>query len=157
VGRPDQQPYTDAICRGEGAAAASMPLLTLTTWVPAHRRVRQPRHLLNLLPVPRRSDEHVRWRADPENDRGYCERDGRWRSDPGARLGGRSDVRRYRRGERVSCEASDRVRPWRGGWRPRGWRHGRRRRRGLKAGSLVGASGRSQRRLQPAVQGAAPG
>ena len=31
------------------------------------------------------NDEHVHWRADPDNDRGYYERDGRWRSDPGAR------------------------------------------------------------------------
>lgn len=32
-----------------------------------------------------RNDEHVHWRADPDNDRGYYERDGRWRADPGAR------------------------------------------------------------------------
>jgi hypothetical protein len=32
-----------------------------------------------------RSDEHVRWLADPENDRGYYERDGSWHADPGAR------------------------------------------------------------------------
>src|SRR3984957_14439979 len=31
------------------------------------------------------SDEHVHWRPDPENDRGYYERDGTWRADPGAR------------------------------------------------------------------------
>ena len=32
-----------------------------------------------------RSDEHVHWLADPDNDRGYYERDGRWHADPGAR------------------------------------------------------------------------
>jgi hypothetical protein len=32
-----------------------------------------------------RGDQHVHWRADPDNDRGYYERDGSWRSDPGAR------------------------------------------------------------------------
>jgi hypothetical protein len=32
-----------------------------------------------------RSDEHVHWRADPDNDRGYYERDGSWHTDPGAR------------------------------------------------------------------------
>ena len=31
------------------------------------------------------TDEHVRWRADPGNDRGYYEQDGTWHSDPGAR------------------------------------------------------------------------
>src|SRR6195952_6099059 len=31
------------------------------------------------------SDEHVHWGADPENDRGYYERDGTWHADPGAR------------------------------------------------------------------------
>jgi hypothetical protein len=31
------------------------------------------------------NDEHVRWRADPDNDRGYYERGGRWHADPGAR------------------------------------------------------------------------
>jgi hypothetical protein len=30
-------------------------------------------------------DEHVRWLADPDNDRGYYEQDGRWHADPGAR------------------------------------------------------------------------
>src|SRR5206468_3240000 len=30
-------------------------------------------------------DEHVRWLADPADDRGYYERDGRWHADPGAR------------------------------------------------------------------------
>jgi hypothetical protein len=30
-------------------------------------------------------DEHVRWLADPTDDRGYYERDGRWHADPGAR------------------------------------------------------------------------
>jgi hypothetical protein len=32
-----------------------------------------------------RSDEHVHWRADPTDDRGYYERDGSWHADPGAR------------------------------------------------------------------------
>jgi hypothetical protein len=31
------------------------------------------------------NDEHVHWRADPDNDRGYYERGGHWHSDPGAR------------------------------------------------------------------------
>lgn len=31
------------------------------------------------------SDEHVHWLADPENDRGYYDRDARWHADPGAR------------------------------------------------------------------------
>ena len=31
------------------------------------------------------SDEHVHWRSDPVNDRGYYERDGNWHEDPGAR------------------------------------------------------------------------
>ena len=31
------------------------------------------------------SDEHVHWRDDPQNDRGYYDRDGSWHSDPGAR------------------------------------------------------------------------
>lgn len=31
------------------------------------------------------TDEHIHWRADPDNDRGYYDRDGRWHSDPGAR------------------------------------------------------------------------
>jgi len=31
------------------------------------------------------NDEHLHWRSDPENDRGYYERDGRWHADPGAR------------------------------------------------------------------------
>ena len=30
-------------------------------------------------------DEHVRWLSDPENDRGYYERDGSWHADAGAR------------------------------------------------------------------------
>lgn len=30
-------------------------------------------------------DEHVHWRSDPSDDRGYYERDGRWHADPGAR------------------------------------------------------------------------
>ena len=30
-------------------------------------------------------DEHVHWRSDPDNDRGYYDRDGYWRADPGAR------------------------------------------------------------------------
>jgi hypothetical protein len=30
-------------------------------------------------------DVHVHWRSDPENDRGYYDRDGSWHSDPGAR------------------------------------------------------------------------
>jgi hypothetical protein len=32
-----------------------------------------------------RNDEHVHWRSDPDNDRGYYDRDGSWHSDPGAR------------------------------------------------------------------------
>jgi len=32
-----------------------------------------------------RNDAHVHWLADPANDRGYYERDGRWHPDPGAR------------------------------------------------------------------------
>jgi hypothetical protein len=32
-----------------------------------------------------RSDEHVHWLADPQDDRGYYERGGRWHADPGAR------------------------------------------------------------------------
>jgi hypothetical protein len=32
-----------------------------------------------------RSDAHVHWRDDPDNDRGYYERGGRWHADPGAR------------------------------------------------------------------------
>ena len=32
-----------------------------------------------------RRDVHVHWRSDPENDRGYYERDGRWHADPAAR------------------------------------------------------------------------
>ena len=31
------------------------------------------------------NDPKVHWRADPDNDRGYYERDGRWHADPGAR------------------------------------------------------------------------
>jgi hypothetical protein len=31
------------------------------------------------------NDEHVHWLSDPQNDRGYYERDGTWHSDPGAR------------------------------------------------------------------------
>ena len=31
------------------------------------------------------TDEHIHWRADPSNDRGYYDRDGEWHSDPGAR------------------------------------------------------------------------
>ena len=30
------------------------------------------------------NDEHVHWRADPDNDRGYYEQDGNWHADPGA-------------------------------------------------------------------------
>jgi len=30
-------------------------------------------------------DDHVRWLADPVDDRGYYERDGRWHADPAAR------------------------------------------------------------------------
>ena len=32
-----------------------------------------------------RADEHIHWRSDPDNDRGYYDRDGSWHSDPGAR------------------------------------------------------------------------
>jgi hypothetical protein len=31
------------------------------------------------------TDEHVHWLADPDNDRGYYDRDGRWHPDPAAR------------------------------------------------------------------------
>ena len=31
------------------------------------------------------TDANVHWRADPDNDRGYYERDGSWHADPGAR------------------------------------------------------------------------
>jgi hypothetical protein len=30
-------------------------------------------------------DEHVHWRSDPDDDRGYYEQDGTWHADPGAR------------------------------------------------------------------------
>lgn len=30
-------------------------------------------------------DEHVHWRPDPANDRGYYDREGSWHADPGAR------------------------------------------------------------------------
>lgn len=30
-------------------------------------------------------DVHVHWRPDPDNDRGYYDREGSWRADPGAR------------------------------------------------------------------------
>ncbi len=87
------------------------------------------------------NDANVHWRADPDNDRGYYERDGTLARGPGrARLGGRGGGRRYRRGNRVSRDASDWLRPWRGGWRRRGWRHGRRRRRSLDAARLIEAS-----------------
>lgn len=33
-----------------------------------------------------RADEHVRWVADPSDDRGYYERDGRWHADPAAHI-----------------------------------------------------------------------
>jgi len=80
-----------------------------------------------------RSDEHVRWLADPDNDRGYYDRSGAWHPDPGAR----SDGRRCWRGHRLYCDAPRRVRPWRGGWRRRGWRHGRGRRRSLHSARLI--------------------
>jgi hypothetical protein len=32
-----------------------------------------------------RTDEHVHWLADPDNDRGYYDREGHWHADPGAR------------------------------------------------------------------------
>ena len=32
-----------------------------------------------------RNDEHVHWRADPDNDRGYYDRSGAWHADPAAR------------------------------------------------------------------------
>ena len=32
-----------------------------------------------------RDDRNVRWLADPADDRGYYDRDGRWHADPGAR------------------------------------------------------------------------
>jgi len=31
------------------------------------------------------NDEHYHWRADPVDDHGYYERDGRWHADPAAR------------------------------------------------------------------------
>jgi hypothetical protein len=31
------------------------------------------------------TDANIHWRADPDNDRGYYEHDGRWHADPGAR------------------------------------------------------------------------
>jgi hypothetical protein len=31
------------------------------------------------------NDEHIHWRSDPDNDRGYYDRDGSWHADPGAR------------------------------------------------------------------------
>src|SRR3954466_8468159 len=31
------------------------------------------------------NDEHIRWIADPADDRGYYDRDARWHADPGAR------------------------------------------------------------------------
>ena len=31
------------------------------------------------------NDDHVRWLADPSDDRGYYDREGNWRADPGAR------------------------------------------------------------------------
>jgi hypothetical protein len=30
-------------------------------------------------------DEHIHWRHDPDDDRGYYDREGGWHSDPGAR------------------------------------------------------------------------
>jgi hypothetical protein len=30
-------------------------------------------------------DEHVHWLSDPDNDRGYYDRDAHWHADPGAR------------------------------------------------------------------------
>jgi hypothetical protein len=33
-----------------------------------------------------RSDEHVHWMSDPDNDRGYYDRDAHWHADPGARV-----------------------------------------------------------------------
>lgn len=32
-----------------------------------------------------RTDEHVRWLPDPDNDRGYYDREGHWHADPAAR------------------------------------------------------------------------
>lgn len=32
-----------------------------------------------------RADAHVHWLADPDNDRGYYDREGHWHADPGAR------------------------------------------------------------------------
>ena len=59
----------------------------------------------------------------------------------------RGDGRRYRRCNRVSCDASDWVPPWRGGWRRRGWRHGRCCRRSLNAPQLI-----NPRRLARAIR-----
>ena len=84
------------------------------------------------------NDEHIHWLADPADDRGYYDRDGTLaRGSRRSRRGGRSDGRRHRRGDRVSRDASDRVRAWRRGWRGRGWRHGRCRRRSLDAPRLI--------------------
>src|SRR4051812_31250469 len=35
--------------------------------------------------VAHQNDQNVRWLADPADDRGYYEEDGRWHADPGAR------------------------------------------------------------------------
>ncbi len=35
--------------------------------------------------VAHQNDEHVRWLSDPDNDRGYYDRDAHWHADPGAR------------------------------------------------------------------------
>ena len=35
--------------------------------------------------VAHKGDEHVHWLSDPADERGYYDRDGHWRADPGAR------------------------------------------------------------------------
>lgn len=35
--------------------------------------------------VAHQQDNHVRWQSDPSDDRGWYDRDGNWRADPGAR------------------------------------------------------------------------
>ena len=71
------------------------------------------------------SDEHVHWRADPENDRGYYTRDGTWHDDPGARAlaGGATGAGI---GAAFGCLVTLPIGCASGAacWRCRGWRHG---------------------------------
>ena len=75
--------------------------------------------------VAHQGDPQVQdWLADPDNDRGYYMQDGSWHEDPGARvLAVGAAAYRYRRGNRVYCNASNWLRSWRGGWRRDWWRH----------------------------------